>query len=249
MVKTPWINNPLVYLFDLLEQKSRVTFATYNVNEVPKNNPNIQKGTQPYMEQYQSTNDNQVYKYLYDPDLDFNFRFHQRISSIKYQDRKQPWVTLMYNMKQVNPLTNVVSSKFNSEIIIDDVYYGFHVKRVSVPINLVFVSNSPEYLYHVSENLVGFFDRLINFNYKQAIKFSDTCTRNFDPLVGQCLNITPVDLTKLDTEMRGTLMTTAYTFDLVYFTYDIPVQGYLLKEIDVEIKILNSNKSFYLVIR
>ncbi len=243
-----WLNNPLTYLFTKLEEESGVIFANFNVNETSKNNPNIVEGSQMFMKHHETNNENKLYKYLYDPNLSFDFRFHQRIANMKYIDKGQPWVTLMYNTGEVRPLTNVLSHTYTSQVYIDDTVYEIKTKRMSVPINFVLVSNDPDYLYSTIEGMSSYFDRIVNFPYKQAIKFSDTYVENFDR-TGMATNINPVDLTKLDTEMRGTLFTTAYNFNLVYYTHTLPEEGKILKEIDIIIKVKGSLQDIELIIK
>jgi hypothetical protein len=44
----------------------------------------------------------------------------------------------------------------------------------------------------------------------------------YESKVGQAANIREIDLTKLDTEQRGSLVSEAYQFDLVYWVVDTP---------------------------
>ena len=107
-MSTPnFLNNALTQLFDDLEDKCRVKFNTFTANDKPmKGGINAD---QEYMKMYQKTEDNRIYKYLYDPDLNFDFRFHQRMARINYRNRKEPWVSLMFNTQTVRPLNHVLS--------------------------------------------------------------------------------------------------------------------------------------------
>ena len=235
-----YIQNPIVYLFDTLESKSGISFANFMTNEVPQEDFH----KQPFMEQYQklnTTNNNpQLYKYIYDPNLEFNFRFHQRISSIQYAQKGAPWVTIMFNTKQEKPLTNALSLTYDSPVTTSQGYIPMRTRRVCVPVNMVFISNDIDYLYTMLDNLSYYWDRIVNFPYQQSLQYSSGDIETF-PQKGMALNIVPQNLEKLDTERRGSLVTAGYTFDLMYFTHlfsDLS-QGNMLKTIDLRILVMN----------
>lgn len=240
-----YLNNPIAFLFDQLEVQSGIEFISFTSGQAPKEDFH----DQPYMKMYQDTQDQKLYKYIWDPNLAFDFRFHQRMASIKYSDRSQPWISIIFNTKEVRPLTNVISHIYTSQEITDTGYYPITTRRLSVPINLVFISNDLPYLYNFLEQISFFFNRLVNFKYNQAIKFSDTFTQNYE-LTAQALNITPEDLNKLDTTRRGSLATASYSLDLVYFAHstntnndggggDGSDSGHLLKTIDLRILVVD----------
>ena len=56
---------------------------------------------------------------------------------------------------------------------------------------------------------------MVKRSEKIASGFSSTFSKGFEE-VGHAANINPVDLTKLDTEKRGSLCSVAYSFDLTY---------------------------------
>lgn len=233
-----YISNPIVYLFDELEKVSGIELATFTTSEKEDKSSN---NDQPYMKQYQDQNESssapQLYKYIYDPSLEFSYRFHQRIASVKYSDRNKPWVSIMFNTGQVRPLTNVVSHKYNTLTTFPDGFYELSTRRVSVPIKMVFISNDISYLYTFLENISFYWDRICNYPYKQAIQYEIDYTENYDQ-VGQALNITPMDLEKLDTDKRGSLVTAGYSFDLVYYQHAFKNNkdyGHILKTIDLRI--------------
>jgi hypothetical protein len=243
-----FISNPIVYLFDKIEEQSGMKLATFTTNEIPHE----EFHEQPYMQQYQSlnqTNNNpSMYKYIYDPNLEFDFRFHQRIASMKYSERNYPWVTIMFNTKQVRPQTNVISHKYKSYTTVDQGFFKIDSRRVSVPVNMVFISNDISYLYTFLENISFYWDRISNFPYKQAIQYTDDYKENYNQ-VGQAVGITPINLEKLDTQRRGSLATAAYSFDLVYFdhAYADRTMGHLLKTIDLRVIVVDDISSFNLV--
>ena len=234
-----YLNNTLVQLFDTLELNSGVTFASFTTNETSKQN-NIINKNQPYMQQYEGTFDNKIYKYLYDPDLSFDFRFHQRLANISYEDKNKPWATVLFNTKQVKPLTNVLSHTYTGTEVNEADAYQYTTKRVLVPVNMVIIANDLTYLYTVTEKIATYFDRIINFKYTEHRDFTETFSKDYK-VTGMATNIQQVDLTKLDTQNRGSLVTTAFSFDLVYFVTTIPSAIGLLEKVILEIKVVNQN--------
>lgn len=216
-----------------------MSFPDFLVNETADT-----KISQPYMQQYQnknvSTNNGKLYKYLYDPDLSFNFRFYQRLAKIKYDDRKEPWISIMYNTGEVRPLTDVLSHVYDQIRIAKrtDTFYDTKIRRVVTPVNLVFISNDIDYLYSYLQKLSFYFDRITQYNYQQRIQYSDNKISTYQ-LSAMAKNIIQKDLTKLDTENRGSLATAGYSFDLIYYSIDTPLGGYLLKDIDINMCFVN----------
>ena len=92
-------------------------------------------------------------------------------------------------------------------------------------LNMVLVSNDMTKLYETTEKIAMYFDRFINFHYDHVITVGDLNKGGFniyESRVGQAANIREIDLTKLDTEQRGSLVSEAYQFDLVYWVIDTP---------------------------
>lgn len=235
-----FLNNVLVQLFDNIETNSNIKFASFTTNEATKED-NIINKTQTYMEQYERTYDNTIYKYLYDPELAFDFRFHQRIANIAYADKKSPWVTILFNTQQVKPLTGVLSHKY-SGIEQDSIHaYEYSAKRVLVPVNMVLVSNDLTYLYQTTERMAMYFDRIINFHYNEHVDYSSTFSQDYS-LSGMAKNIQQVDLTKLDTQNRGSIVTTAFSFDLIYYVIEAPYSIGLLEKVILEVKVKGYNE-------
>lgn len=252
-----FINNALTQLFDTIEEKCCVKFNTFTANDRP-----MQQGInadQEYMKMYQQTEDNKVYKYLYDPDLNFDFRFHQRMARINYGRRKEPWCSLMFNTQTVRPLTNVLShvydglqeaqfekvdSEGNKEIVNQGVEYKF--RRVLCPINFVLISNETSYLYQVAENMAMYFDRWINYTYKLTLSFSPLTTVQWD-VVGAAQNIRQINLEKLDTESKGSLSMMAYSFELIYWDVkSLNEQYQLLEKVITEVREAHSGQLLFL---
>lgn len=230
-----YLNNCIGQVFDVLEDHSRIPFATFTMNESSKTDQGMDGEEKVFMKQYKSTVDEQVYKYIYDPDLSFDDRFHQRIASIKYTDRNQPWVTIMFNSGTVRGLTEVVSTN-QYRVVKNSAGEAFNIKakRVRVPINMVLVSNDISTLYSVTERLALFFDRIVNIDYCEFVEFPSGVTDEYENTC-QCMDITEVDLTKLDISSRGSLVTSAYTFGLVYWVTEYPKEVKLLERITIEV--------------
>ena len=220
-----YINNAIAQLFDEIEEKCNVRFATFTASE---SQGQINKNTKyrEYMSDVRNNDSNGIYKYLYDPNLSFDFRFHQRLAAAPFRKTSTPWVTIMFNTKQPRPLTNILSHKYK------DLKYDkngrphlLKIKRVSVPVNMALISNDIDKLYETTEKISTYFDRFINFHYDHVITIGDLEEDGFnvyESKVGQAANIREVDLTKLDTEQKGSLVSEAYQFDLVYWVVEDP---------------------------
>ena len=231
-----YINNAIAQLFDEIEDKCRVKFATFTASDT-QGQKNLAAGARQFMNDAENNNSNGVYKYLYDPNLAFDFRFHQRLAAAPFAKTSKPWATIMFSTKQVRSLTNILSHKYTETFYDKDGNpYELKVKRVSVPVNMVVVSNDMDRLYQTTEQMATYFDRFINYHYDHVIDVNDDFTI-YESRVGQAANIREVDLTKLDTEQRGSLVTQAYTFDLVYFVIVTPgTQLRILKKIILEVE-------------
>lgn len=229
-----YLINPITHLFDQFETYSGISFTSFTTSQTPDNTFH----NQPYLKQYQDKGDGQLYKYLYDPNLRFDWRFHQRIARMKYTERSNPWVTIMFNTGLKNPLTNVVSHEYPAYETLEGKTFEVKVKRDSVPINFVLISNDVNYLNSYIGSISSWWNRIVNFPYNQTLTYTNSITKTYS-LVGQALNIRPQDLEKLDTESRGSLVTAAYSMDLVYFEYSIPQEGNILEEIGLQIKVVD----------
>lgn len=222
---TAYLTNAITQLFDEIEEKCKVRFATFTASETQGQ---INKNTKErdYMSDIRNNNTNGVYKYLYDPGLNFDFRFHQRLAAAPFRKTSTPWVTIMFNTKQARPLTNILSHKYTEIKYTEEGRpYQLKIKRVSVPVNMVLVSNDITKLYETAEKISMYFDRFINFHYDHVITIGKPEKGGFniyESKVGQAANIREIDLTKLDTEQRGSLVSEAYQFDLVYWVVDTP---------------------------
>ena len=240
-----YIHNAIAQLFDEIEDKCHVKFATFTASDL-QGQKNLAAGTRTYMNDEPNNSSHGIYKYLYDPDLAFDYRFHQRLAEAPFEKTSKPWVTIMFNTKQARPLTNILSHKYTA------LYYDskgnpfqLKIKRVSVPVNMAIISNDMTKLYNTTEKIAMYFDRFINFHYDHVITIGDPEKDGFEIFeskVGQASDIKEVDLTKLDTETRGQLVSEAYSFDLVYFVVETPGTTLrLLKRIVVEVREKGSN--------
>lgn len=240
------LNNVLAQLFDHIEEKCNVKFAEFCATASrPQVNRNIINKDQKFMKEYQMTKDNESYKYLYDPSLSFDFRFHQRLAQIKYDDRKEPWVTLIFNTEQISEPTRVNTHSIKGiEEFEEGVFFEYKTKKVTIPINMVLVSNDMTYLYGVQEKMLMYFDRFISFPYKESVQFKTGYEANW-LIYGHASNIRQVNLNKLDTETRGSLTMSAWAFNLVYYVSSFPNGEplYVLERIITKIKTRNNQEA------
>ena len=235
-----YINNAIAQLFDEIELKCKVKFATFTASDT-QGQENIAASPQKYMNNTENNNSNGIYKYLYDPNMSFDFRFHQRLAMAPFEKSKRPWVTIMFSTRQPRPLTNVLSHKYHYIHWEDGKPYEIKTRRVSVPVNMALVSNDIDKLYETNEKIAMYFDRFINFHYDHVItvgNLNDGGFNIYNSVVGHAANIREVDLTKLDTEARGSLVSEAYQFDLVYWVVDAPNTAlHVLKRVILQLDI------------
>ena len=234
-----YIKNAIAQLFDIIEEKSNVKFATFTASDA-QGEENISAGTREYMDDKKNNKSNGIYKYLYDPALSFDFRFHQRLASAPFKKTTKPWATIMFSTKQVRPLTNVLSHVYSRKEWINGELKQFKTRMVSVPVNMVIVSNDMDKLYETTEKVATYFDRFINFHYDHTIVFGDVKKGGYElyeEVVGRAANIREVDLDKLDTEHKGQIVSSAFQFDMIYWVVNDPgVTLRLLKKIILEIE-------------
>lgn len=253
-----FINNALAQLFDNIESSSNVKFSTFTMNDKPQEEKSI-NSNQKYMQQYEDSYDSQTYKYLYDPSLAFDSRFHQRLSRIKFGDRNEPWCTLIFNTNTNQPLTNVLSHVYKGMEMVpvedyddreEDKYEGveYIFRRVKTPINFTLVSNNLSYLYETTEKIAMYFDRIINFPYKQTLNFNESYSSTYD-LVGMATDIRQVNLNKLDTASRGSLVMSGFSFNLIHYVVILPNSRYgLLEKVILDIKVVGTDETISCII-
>lgn len=235
-----YIKNAIAQLFDELEDKCKVKFTTFTASD-SQGQKNIAAGTREYMNDTKNNQSNGIYKYLYDPGLAFDFRFHQRLAAAPFEKTSKPWATIMFSTRQVRPLTNVLSHVYTRTEYVNGSPVQFKSRMVSVPVNMVVISNDMDKLYDTTEKIAMYFDRFINFHYKQVLTFGNVKKGGFelyDEVVGRAANIREVDLDKLDTEHKGQIVSQGYQFDLIYWVSQTPgVSLRLLKKIILEIAV------------
>lgn len=235
-----YIKNAIAQLFDEIEDKCHVKFATFTASDT-QGQKEIAAGERQYMNDKPNNQSNGVYKYLYDPGLAFDFRFHQRLAAAPFAKTNKPWATIMFSTKQVRTLTNVLSHLYTRTEYINGVPTQFLTRMVSVPVNMVVISNDMDKLYNTTEKMAMYFDRFINFHYDHVITFGDVNDGGYElyeEVVGRAANIREVDLDKLDTEHKGSLCSQAYQFDLIYWVVQTPGTSLkLLKKIILEIDV------------
>ena len=223
-VPRAFINNAIAQLFDEIEDKCHVKFSTFTASDAQGQENKVAEPRE-YMENEENNESHGIYKYLYDPNLNFDFRFHQRLAAAPFKKTSKPWVTIMFNTKQPRTLTNILSHLYTYIHYEEGVPYEIKLRRMSVPVNMVLVSNDIDKLYETVEKMGLYFDRFINFHYDHVFTIGKLKEGGFDvfnSVVGQAANIREVDLTKLDTEHRGSLVSQAYQFDLVYWVVKSP---------------------------
>lgn len=235
-----YIHNAMAQLFDEIEDKCHVKFATFTASDL-QGQKTLAAGTRTYMNDEPNNSSHGIYKYLYDPELAFDYRFHQRLAEAPFEKTSKPWATIMFNTKQARPLTEILSHKYTDiKYSPDGTPFELYLKRVSVPVNMAIISNDLTKLYNTTEKIAMYFDRFINFHYDHVItigNIEEDGFEIFESKVGQASDIREVDLTKLDTENRGQLVSEAYSFNLVYFVVENPnVSLKLLKRIIVEVR-------------
>lgn len=235
-----YIKNAIAQLFDEIEDKCNVKFTTFTASD-SQGQKNIAAGTREYMDDKKNNQSNGIYKYLYDPGLAFDFRFHQRLAAAPFEKTSKPWATIMFSTRQVRPLTNVLSHVYTRTEYVNGSPMQFKSRMVSVPVNMVVISNDMDKLYNTTEKIAMYFDRFINFHYKQVLTFGNVKKGGFelyDEVVGRAANIREVDLDKLDTEHKGQIVSQGYQFDLIYWVSQTPgVSLRLLKKIILEIAV------------
>lgn len=239
MAINAYIKNAIAQLFDELEDKCHVKFATFTASDT-QGQQNLAAGTRTYMEDKSNNQSNGVYKYLYDPGLAFDFRFHQRLAEASFAKTSKPWATIMFSTRQVRPLTNVLSHIYTRTEYINGIPTQFKTRMQSVPVNMVIVSNDMDKLYNTTEKIAMYFDRFINFHYDHTIVFGKPENGGYElyeNVAGRAANIRETDLNKFDTTQRGALVASAFQFDLIYWVCETPgTQLKLLKKIILEVQ-------------
>lgn len=234
-----YIKNAIAQLFDHIEEKCHVKFASFTASD-SQGQPTIAAGTRDYMDDFPNNQSNGIYKYLYDPGLAFDYRFHQRLSEAPFKKTTKPWVTIMFSTKQVRTLTNVLSHKYTRTEYVSGKPIEFKTRMVSVPVNMVLVSNDMDKLYNTTEKVAMYFDRFINYHYDQTIVFGNVKKGGFElyeNVAGRAANIKEVDLDKYDTTQRGSLVASAFQFDLIYWVCETPgAELKLLEKIILEVE-------------
>lgn len=235
-----YIKNAIAQLFDEIEEKCHVKFATFTATDT-QGQKEIAAGERQYMDDKKNNQSNGVYKYLYDPGLSFDFRFHQRLAAAPFEKSNKPWATIMFSTKQVRTLTNILSHVYKRIEYVNGSPVQFLTRMVSVPVNMVVISNDMDKLYNTTEKMAMYFDRFINFHYDHIITFGDVNNGGYElyeNVAGRAANIREVDLDKLDTEHKGSLCSQAYQFDLVYWIVQTPGTSLrLLEKIILEVDI------------
>lgn len=246
-----YIKNAIAQLFDELEDKCHVKFASFTASDT-QGQKEIAAGTRTYMNDTKNNESNGVYKYLYDPELTFDFRFHQRLAEAPFEKTSKPWATIMFNTGQVRPLTNVLSHVYTRIETINGSPKEFKTRMVSVPVNMAIISNDMDKLYNTTEKVAMYFDRFINFHYTHVItvgKPEQGGYELYEEVSGKASNIREVNLNKYNTTQRGALVASTFQFDLIYWIFETPgLDLKLLEKIILEVQIKGSSEKQVLII-
>ena len=184
-----YLNNCLGQVFDVLESHTGTKWATFTMNEAEKVEQGFDGEEKVYMKKYAEQHDEQVYRYIYAPNLSFDDTFYQRISSVGFDDRREPWVSIMFSTGPVKSLTEVVSYNMYRTIKnSDNDFFDIKTKRVKVPVNMVLVSNDVSTLYAVTENLTLFWDRIVNISYCEFVQFPTGTEDEYEKLKDKISN-------------------------------------------------------------
>ena len=112
--------------------------------------------------------------YFFDPNLQFDERFHKRLSYKTYEDREEPFICAMWNMS-VMTATPEQPRQFKGFITNTSagVAEKMTVKHVECTTNICWISNDPEYLLSFEEYFMVSYDRSVTLNpvYKIPVTY------------------------------------------------------------------------------
>ena len=107
-------------------------------------------------------NEQTGYFYFYDPLLSFEDRLQKRLSYLDYDTRANSFLCAMWARSSINPLPEqprqFIGTNVSPNLGLGDMY---KVKNVKCQVNLVFVSNDPEYITTFEELFVLNYDRRV----------------------------------------------------------------------------------------
>lgn len=113
--------------------------------------------------------------YFFDPDLTFEPRLYKHLSYFQYETREDPFICAMWNRGALNATPEQprqFTGYINSSLGYAD---KFTVKNVQCQLNLVFVSNDPNYLTAFEEFFIINYDRSITLttSYQIPVNFKE----------------------------------------------------------------------------
>ena len=113
--------------------------------------------------------------YFFDPELTFEPRLYKHLSYFQYETREDPFICAMWNRGALNATPEQprqFTGYINSSLGYAD---KFTVKNVQCQLNLVFVSNDPNYLTAFEEFFIINYDRSITLKttYKVPVNFKE----------------------------------------------------------------------------
>lgn len=113
--------------------------------------------------------------YFFDPNLQFDERFHKRLAYKTYEDREEPFICAMWNMNVLNTATPQQPRQFKGYVtnINAGVAEKLTVKNVECATNICWISNDPEYLLSFEEYFAVSYDRSVSLNstYKIPVTY------------------------------------------------------------------------------
>ena len=165
-----------------------------------------------YRLQYRPEEVTKHIKEFYDPELTLDDRMTYKIARVPYEDRKEPWVALMWNTEGLNK-SQEMFRRMDTAIFNQDEIRArtMKIRRVSTQVNLGFVSNSLTAMLELQEVLLLDFEDLDHITAKGHSVLGDYEVN--------ILSVTPGTLFKLPRN-KGTLCT--YTMGVVL---DYPIVG------------------------
>lgn len=111
--------------------------------------------------------------YFFDPNLTFETRLHKRLSYLNYETREEPFICSMWNRGALNTIPEQARQfKARMSSSVAGASDSFTIKNVKCQLNLVFVSNDPDYLTSFEEFFIIKYDRSITLESTYKVPFN-----------------------------------------------------------------------------
>ncbi len=177
--------------------------------------------------------------YFFDPGLNFDTRLRERLAKLKFADKQDDWIIVMYNRSQMSQLS-VQSRQFPVvyKKISNATGHKYHSKFQSCQLDVVFFSNNPYYLESFEEVAVIKYDRSYMFEALYTIPVGDSSeVMNFKIWAD---NIEPSSFEKLSIDDRDSICFTRWSLKINFPVLISEGTGKLIKQITTKIKIVNN---------